>query len=56
MTHSPHGFVETEGAEAMTTLGLQRPPQDLLTRIAKMLVFEVVREDLLGEAGFVAFQ
>ena len=55
-THSPHGPVEAEAAEAVAALGLQRPPQDLLTRIAQMLVFEVVRQDLLGEAGFVAFQ
>lgn len=54
--HSPHNFVETERTKAVAALGLQRPPQDFLTRVAQMLVFEAVGQNFLWEARLVAFQ
>lgn len=54
--HSPHQLVETERAEAVAALGLQGPPQDFLTRVAQMLVLQVVGQNFLWEARLVAFQ
>lgn len=54
--YSPHSFVETKRAEAVTALSLQWSPQDFLARITQMFVFEVVGENFLWEARFVAFQ
>lgn len=38
----------------MSTLGLEGPPQQLLTAVTQVFIFQLVGQDLLGEAGFVA--
>lgn len=53
---SPDGSVEAEAAEAVSALGLQGPAQDLLTRVAQVLVFEAVGQDFPREARLVALQ
>lgn len=55
-THSssPHGPVEAVGAEAMSTLGLERPAQDIVAAVAQVLVLQLVAQDLLGEPGLIA--
>lgn len=50
----PHGPVEAVGTEAMSTLGLKRSSEDVVTAVAQVLVLQLVAQDLLGEAGFVA--
>lgn len=53
---SPDGSVEAEAAEAVSALGLQGPAQDLLTRVAQVLVFEAVGQDFPREARLAALQ
>ena len=49
----PDGPVEAVGAEAMSTLGLVGPSQDVMTAVAEVLVFQLVGQDLPGEARLV---
>lgn len=51
---SPHGPVETVGTEAMSTLGLKRSSQYVVTAVAQVFVLQLIAQDLLGEAGFIA--
>ncbi len=51
---SPHGPVEAIGTEAMSTLGLKRSSQYVVTAVAQVFVLQLVAQDLLGEAGFIA--
>lgn len=51
---SPHRPVEAVGAEAMSTLGLKRPSQNVVAAVAQVLVLQLVAQDLLGEARLVA--
>ena len=49
----PDSPVETVGAEAMSTLGLVGPAEDVVTTVAEVLVFQLVGQDLPGEAWLV---
>lgn len=51
ITHSP---VEAVGTEAMSTLGLKRSSEYVVTAVAQVLVLQLIAQDLLGEAGFIA--
>lgn len=38
----------------MSTLGLKRSSEYIVTAVAQVLVLQLVAQDLLGEAGFIA--
>lgn len=38
----------------MATLGLKRSSEYVVTAVAQVLVLQLVAQDLLGEAGFIA--
>lgn len=38
----------------MSTLGLKRPSEDIVAAVAQVLVLQLVAQDLLGEARFIA--
>lgn len=38
----------------MSTLGLKRSPEYVVTAVAQVLVLQLVAQDLLGEAGLIA--
>lgn len=38
----------------MSTLGLKWPPKDVVAAVAQVLVLQLVAQDLLGKAGFIA--
>lgn len=51
---SPHSPVKAVGTEAMSTLGLERPSEDIVAAVAQVFVLQLVAQDLLGEAGLIA--
>lgn len=51
---SPHRPVKAVGTEAMSTLGLKRSSEYIVTAVAQVLVLQLVAQDLLREAGFIA--
>lgn len=51
---SPHCPVKAVGTEAMSTLGLERSSKYIVTAVAQVLVLQLVAQDLLGEARFIA--
>lgn len=50
----PHSPVEAVGTEAMSTLGLKRSSEYVVAAVAQVLVLQLITQDLLGEAGFIA--
>lgn len=38
----------------MSTLGLKRSSQYIMAAVAQVLVLQLIAQDLLGEAGFIA--
>lgn len=38
----------------MSTLGLERPSEDIVAAVAQVFVLQLVAQDLLGEAGLIA--
>lgn len=51
---SPNSPVEAVGTEAMSTLGLKRSSQYIMAAVAQVFVLQLIAQDLLGEAGFIA--
>lgn len=52
--YPPDSPVEAIGTEAMATLSLERSPQYVVAAVAKVLILQLIGQDLLGEAWFVA--
>lgn len=50
----PHSPVEAVGTEAMSTLGLKWSSEYIVAAVAQVLVLQLITQDLLGEAGFIA--
>lgn len=38
----------------MSTLGLERPSEDIVAAVAQVFFLQLVAQDLLGEAGLIA--
>lgn len=51
---SPHCPVKAVGTEAMSTLGLEGSSKYIVTAVAQVLVLQLVTQNLLGEARFIA--
>lgn len=53
-THIPDSSVKTVGTKTVTTLSLEWSPQNVMTAVAKVFLLQLICQDLLGEAWFVA--
>lgn len=53
-THTPDSPVEAVRTESVSTLGLKWASEYVVAAVAQMLVLQLVAQNLLGEAWFVA--